>query len=112
MARVVHRVRQEPACAHLGLHTYMHIGLLVACGGGTTAQVEWYRYEVYVDGVACVWMARMWATRVGGAGVGAIALGSARGCVSDGAQMHASGRGMGVVVRVPLYLRCWAIEAC
>ena len=41
---------------------------------------------------------------MGGAGVGAIALGSARGCVSDGAQMHASGRGMGVVVRVPLYL--------
>ena len=47
------------------------------------AQVEWYRYEVYVDGasmgVACVWMARMWAKRVGGAaaGVDAIALGSA-----------------------------------
>ena len=31
-------------------------------------------------GVVCVWMARMWATRVGGAaaGVDAIALGSAR----------------------------------
>ena len=48
---------------------------------------------------------------VGGAGVGAIALGSARGCVSDGAQMHASGRGMGVVVRVPLGLSYWASEA-
>ena len=83
MARVVHRVREEPACAHLGLRTYIHTGLLVACGGGTMAQVEWYRYEVYVDGasmgVVCVWMARMWATRVGGAaaGVDAIALGSA-----------------------------------
>ena len=48
---------------------------------------------------------------VGGVGVGAIALGSARGCVSDGAQMHASGRGMGLVVRVPLGLSCWASEA-
>ena len=46
----------------------------------------------------------MWATCVGGVGVGAIALGSARGCVSDGAQMHASGRGMGLEVRVPLGL--------
>ena len=48
---------------------------------------------------------------VGGVGVGAIALGSARGCVSDGAQMHASGRGMGLVARVPLGLSCWASEA-
>ena len=62
-------------------------------------------------GVVCVWVARMWATRVGGAGVGAIALGSARSCVSDGAQMHASGRGMGVVVRLPLGLSYWASEA-
>ena len=44
--------------------------------------------------VWCVWMARMWATRVGGTGVGAIALGSARGCASEGAQMHASGCGI------------------
>ena len=33
-------------------------------------------------GVACVWMARVWATRVGGAGVCAIAFGSVRGCAS------------------------------
>ena len=61
--------------------------------------------------VWCVWMARMWATRVGGTGVGAIALGSARGCASEGAQMHASGCGMGLVVRVPLGLSCRASEA-
>ena len=62
-------------------------------------------------GVVCVWVARVWATRVGGAGVGAIVLGSARGCASEGARMHASGRGMGLVVRVPLGLSCWASEA-
>ena len=84
------------------------------------AQVEWYRYEVYVDGasmgVACVWMARMWV--VGDAcgrcrcGVDAITLGSARGCCApEGAQMHASGCGMGLVVRVPLGLSCRASEA-
>ena len=45
-------------------------------------------------GVACAWMAHMWATRVDGAVVGAIALGSARCCASEGARMHASGRGI------------------
>ena len=99
--------------------------VLVACGGSVRSglwhrlNAEWYSYRhevnVVVDGarmgVACVWMARMWATRVGGAGVGAIALGSARGWASEGAQMHASGCGMGLVVRVPLDLSCWASEA-
>ena len=59
----------------------------------------------------CVWMARMWAARVGGAVGGAIALGSARGCASEGARMHASGPGMGLVVRVPLGLSYWTTEA-
>ena len=67
-------------------------------------------------GVVCVWMARMWATRVGGAaaGVYAIALGSARGCCApEEAQMHASGCGVGLVVRVraSVGLRCRASEA-
>ena len=73
---------------------YIYVcSVLVACGGsvrsiGTMAYAEWhsYRHEVCVDGarmgVACVWMARMWATRVGGAGVCAIAFGSACGCAS------------------------------
>ena len=43
----------------------------------------------------CGWRAcGLWATRVGGTGVGAIALGSARSCASEGAQMHASGCGI------------------
>ena len=50
-------------------------------------------------------------TLVGGAGLSAIARGAARGYASGGAQMHASGRGMGFVVRVPLGLSYWASEA-
>ena len=54
--------------------------------------------------VAHVRMARSWAARAGGAGVSVIAIGSARGCALGGTRMHASGRGMGLEVRVPLGL--------
>ena len=61
--------------------------------------------------VAHVRMARSWAARAGGAGVSVIALGSARGCASGGTRVHASGRGMGLVMRVPLGLSYGASEA-
>ena len=76
---------------------------------------EWYLHEVCVSVahmvVAHVRMARTWAARADGAGVSVTALGSGRGCASGGARVHASGRGMGLVMRVPLGLSYWASKA-
>ena len=75
-------------CVGAGLRTYMHIGLLVACGGSVGSGL-WHRLNGI--GMRCMWMAQawvwrvcgwracgLWATRVGGAAAGSMRLRSAR----------------------------------